>query len=183
MEGAQPIFSCDKINFGRSVGAILLSKSCLKERSSFWSTSVFECFKAPFKPKLLCSSLWLLPLSQSLSFGLQSHLRPSFLSNLKVWACGTCAKCAVKTSPCLCVRANMHRNEVPGLIQPNLDVFQSCESLRSRSGGSCEGEPQSVLTSVFYNTPPFMISACSCQQPHLPLFCQAEQIPKSAGCR
>lgn len=68
--------------------------------------------------------------------------------------------CAVKTLPCLCVRTNMHTNEVPGLKQRRLDVFQRFESLVRHAflWGNCKGECQSVLTSMFYNTLPFMIS-------------------------
>lgn len=54
----------------------------------------------------------------------------------------------------------MHRNEVPGSIQRRLDAFQRFASLARRAflWGNCEGECQSVLTSMFYNTLPFMIS-------------------------
>lgn len=68
--------------------------------------------------------------------------------------------CAVKTLPCLRVRTNMHTDEVPGLKQQRLDVFQRLESLVRHAflWGNCEGECKSVLTSMFYNTLPFMIS-------------------------
>lgn len=81
--------------------------------------------------------------------------------------------CVVKTLPCSRVRTNMHTNEVPGSIQRRLDAFQRFESLARRAflWGNCEGECQSALTSMFYNTLPFMISTSFAAVPPLASDC------------
>lgn len=81
--------------------------------------------------------------------------------------------CVVRTLLCLHVRTDIHMNEVPGSIQPRLDVLQRFESLARCAflWGNCEGECQSVLTSVFYNTLPLTISTSFAALPALASNC------------